>query len=619
MLSWRFPAAPIAYSAGRLGILLVSVVLTVWLEWVPGPSDSYFANEWVRDHFIRLHATSEPELRLAVVDIDEASLSAFGPWPWPRGRIAEIVENVLGFYSGQGVALDFVFPERADDDGDKRLVGLAQHGPVVLAQAFDYAERPVPLRVGQVAGGFPETAQTGGFRNASGFIANHAALKQARHVGNIGYLPDADGTIRRLPLLTHFGQRIYPTLSLALLECCSGKASIASRTESSVRIPFTRDLSSYTVVSAVDILNMRAPVETIQGRLVILGSSALGLTDLVTTPLSPSTSGVMVHASMLSSLLDDQSGRAPHAWPGRWLALALSVLVAAAAVWRFYRQSALWNVFFLLVASIAWLFIAYWISPHDANFSTTAPLVTLMFLLAFAVPFEWRIAQLESRHVLLVLRQYVAKSVVDELLRSDIENPLAPRRLDVTTLVADMEGYTAQVAAESIEESAALTHDFLECLTAPVLEKRGTLDKYTGDGLVAFWGAPLSMDDHADLALEAAIDILQNVSRLSEARQKAGKPPLRVRIGIESGLALAGDFGNALRSTYTAVGDSVNVAARLEDMARGLPYDIVVGPGTADRARRFRLRPLGQQLLRGRDKPIEMFALEAGTGDHVGR
>ena len=185
--------------------------------------------------------------------------------------------------------------------------------------------------------------------------------------------------------------------------------------------------------------------------------------------------------------------------------------------------------------------------------------------------------------------------------------------MQITTLIADLEGYSAHVEWLSIEDAARLTTDFLDCLTLPVLEKHGTLDKYTGDGLVAFWGAPLPNVDHADLALDAAQQIVRAVRQLSSMRVAAGEQPLRVRIGIESGLAMTGDFGSSTRSIYTAVGDSVNTASRLEQAAREFPHDIIIGEGTVNRATRHRFTALGQRLLRGKEHPSFLYTLESAA------
>jgi adenylate cyclase len=340
---------------------------------------------------------------------------------------------------------------------------------------------------------------------------------------------------------------------------------------------------------------------------VLIGSSSLGLSDRVATPLAASRPGLGVQAAMLSTLLDQQAGLTPRPWPGRIIACLFALLGAAIAFVAFPRLSAAASVATLGISSVIWLVLAYIISPHDPVFSTTGPIASNLFLLAVAIPYQWQLTQRRSRHLLHTLRQYVAPKVVDQLLLSNEEEPLKPRQLDVTTLIADMEGYTSQVESLPVEEAAILTRDFLDCLTGPVIDKEGTLDKYTGDGLVAFWGAPLPIKDHADLALDAAQEILRRVKTLSDARVSAGKPALRVRIGIDSGLAMAGDFGTSFRSIYTAVGDSVNTASRLEQAARDFSHDVIIGAGTVERAKRHDFILLGERLLRGKEKPTTLF------------
>ena len=592
-------------------IAATAVALSIVMQWLPLSGNAHFADERLRDYFIRMQASDNAEQRVTVVDIDEASLAAIGPWPWSRAQLTTLLESLLSDYGANGVALDMVLPEHADAAGDAGLASLARYEPVVMAQAFDYVSRPAPLRVGTLAGGAP-VANSSRAAVANGFIANHAGLAQAGLAGNIGFVPDEDGVLRHLPMMTAFEGREYPALSLALFDCCAtaNNKGVAPDNEPFSRIPFSRNWSAYTVISAAEILNLRAPVAELSGRLVLVGSSALGLSDRVATPLSTSTAGVMVHAAQLSALLDAQAGIAPARWPGRWVAALFSMLVAALAVYTFPRFSAASNMALLGGASLAWLGMAYMICPHDGGFSASGPLLSNLFLLVVAVPFDWQVAQRESRQLLGALRQYVAKSVVDELLRSKVKDPLAPVQREVTTLIADMEGYTGHVESLSMNEAAQLTRDFLDCLTRPVLEKGGTLDKYTGDGLVAFWGAPLPNAEHADLALDAAQQIILEVQRFSLARQKEGKPPLRVRIGIESGIAMAGDFGSSTRSIYTAVGDSVNIASRLQVLARDFPHDIIIGQGTVTCAKRHRFTLLGEVTLRGKVMPTTLYALE---------
>jgi adenylate cyclase len=611
-----FPSLTSAAPAGsrpwraslRWLIALAAVLLAVWTQWGPLPGNSFLPGEWVRDAFLRIRVGTQEESRVLVVDVDEASLARLGPWPWPRERIADLIEMLLTRYEARGVALDIMLPESTDSAGDTRLALLARHGPVVPLQAFDFNHtRELQVRVGNLGGAVASKVRG---PRATGYIGNYPALAAAPHVGAAAYITDGDGALRRVPLLTEFEGKQYPALSLALVDCCSGRP--APRFDASVlRVGFDRDWNAYTVVSAADILDGAIDPPSAARRLVVIGSSSLGMADRVTTPFGADRPGLGVQANMLTTLLDRQAGLAPAPWPGRLIACAFALLTAVVATLAFPRLSAIASMALLAASSLLWLILAFLASPHDPDFSPVGPLATNLFLLAVAVPYQWQLAQGRSRHLLSTLRQYVAPAVVEELLRSGTDDPLEPRQREVTTLIADMEGYTSQVEALPVAEATRLTRDFLACLTGPVIDTMGTLDKYTGDGLVAFWGAPLPIVDHADLALDAAGAIVRRVEALSAQRQAAGYAPLRVRIGIESGPAMAGDFGTSFRSIYTAVGDSVNTASRLEQVARDFPHDVIIGAGTVERARRHAFILLGERRLRGKENPTTLYTLES--------
>ncbi len=596
---------PTAPALIRIGISLAAIALAALLQWDGAPASARLADEWLRDRFVNLQARATPESRILVVDIDESTLAQL-PWPWSRARLAELVERLVQG-GARGVALDIVMFKPGDAAGDARLAMLAAQGPVVLAQLFDFQRGGQALRSGALIGGVV-APRPAGVPAASGFLANHAGLSRAAFAGNIGVIPDADGVLRRVPSTTWFDGKLYPSLAVALVRCCGGDG--LPQLAPLQRVPFARTWDAYVVAKAADVLAERVPAALIANRLVLVGSSSLSIGDRVASPLGASTAGLLVHAAMLSSLLDLQAGTAPAPWPGKAIAIWFSVLVVALSAYTFPRLAAVASVLLLAAASALWLALAYAMHAHDPAFSASGPLVVDLFLLAVAVPFHWQLTQQNSRKLLGTLRQYVATAVVDELLRSDLKDPLAPRQLQVTTLIADMEGYTTQVEALPVEQAARLTTDFLDCLTRPVLDQHGTLDKYTGDGLVAFWGAPLPNAAHADLALDAAQAILAEVARFSRRRVAAGHAPLRVRIGIESGLAMAGDYGTSFRSIYTAVGDSVNTASRLEQAARDFPYDVIIGEGTVARATRHRFLLLGERRLRGKENPIKLYTLE---------
>jgi adenylate cyclase len=604
------PRLPSPLALARAVIGVAALLLAAWAQWPAPAGVSRMGDEWLRDRIARVQATDAPESRVLVVDIDEPSMAELGAWPWPRARLADLVEKLLTTYKARGVALDIVLPKAEPDagDGDRRLALLAANARVVLAQAFDYHNGPMPLRDGALGGA--SLPANGRGVVATGYIGNHAQLAaQARHVGNIGFVPDADGVLRRVPLHTAFNGRLYLPLAAELINCCAG--GLALPDDDFMRVAFRRDWTAYDVVPAARLLDpAQAGSPDIEGRLVVIGSSALGLADRVTTPLAAQRPGLGVHAVMLSTLLDRQAGLAPAPWPGRAIALLYAAAVALLATFALPRLSALASVGLLAGAALLWLALAWPLSLHDPELGTTGPLASCLFLLAVAVPLQWQLTQQRSRNLLGALRQYVARAVVDEMLRLGLKDPLRPAQRDVTTLIADMEGYTTHVEALPVEEASRLTREFLECLTNPVLEYGGTLDKYTGDGLVAFWGAPLPLPGHADRALDAAREIVRRVHAFSQAREAAGERPLRVRIGVESGEAMAGDFGTRARSIYTAVGDSVNTAARLEQAARDFPHDVIIGGGTVERATRHRFICLGERRLRGKERATMLYTLD---------
>jgi adenylate cyclase len=283
------------------------------------------------------------------------------------------------------------------------------------------------------------------------------------------------------------------------------------------------------------------------------------------------------------------------------------VLSIALAVGGIAKLPAWGGLLLLLALVTGWLGVALAGVARQAEWSVTAPLWGYFFLLLVAVPHEWWQTQRKTRRLLAMFSHYVAQPVLDEIVRLGLKHSLTPTLREVTVLIADMEGYTRTTSSLSLQEAATLTKDFLDCLTRPVLTWRGTLDKYTGDGLVAFWGAPLPSLDQADRAVSAALEILKEVDVFNAARQRQGFAPVRVRIGIESGSALVGDLGTAFRSTYTAVGDCINFASRLESAARDLPTQLVIGSATNALLRQHHTRSLGAITLRGTQTTIEVF------------
>jgi adenylate cyclase len=565
----------------------------------------------LKDFLLRIMADPRPEERLVVVDIDDDSIARLGAWPWPRSRIADLVEILLTHYQARAVGLDIVFPEARDMEGDLRLSVLAEHAPVALAQVFDFTPRYPNLALG-VPVASPPVLQTMEM-HAFGHIANHSGLSRARCVGNIGYQPDPDGVLRHIPLSTGDEARNYPHCAAVLLGCAAtpplDPGFSFSEDGKPWRIPFRRALDAYVVLPAAAVLRQELPLEFVSGRFVVIGSSSLGQGDRVSIPLAPLVSGVMVHAQSVSALLDFAEGRVRPPWNARPLLFLWTLTTVGAWIALMARLSVWRGMTLLLGFAVAWMFLAAWGFLRQAEVSLLAPLLGYFLLLVTIVPYEWRQAQKRDQRTRKTLSHYVARPVLEEMERQGRTYSLVPVLREVTVLIADMEGYTRLTSTLPLNAAAKLTRDFLGCLTRPVLEHGGTLDKYSGDGMVAFWGAPLDCPDHADRAVDAALRIQEEIRALNREEVRQTLPVIRVRIGIESGSALVGDLGTEFRSTYTAVGDCINFASRLESAARDLPFSLVIGAKANARLRRHATLFAGSLELRGTDTTIRIYTL----------
>jgi adenylate cyclase len=607
----------------RWGLIALLAALSIVMQWFSqGLPLAAALDHLVGDRLHHVLASAEPENRIAVVDLDEDSIAALGPWPWPRARIADLLEALASHYGARAIGLDIVFPSPADADGDARIAALADFAPIVLAQALDFVPRDPAMTSGVPVFDAPHLPTSAQALPATGYLANHAGLARAKCVGNIGLLPDADGRVRRVPLLAAWQGRTTALLPAAMLACQTQRGPAVDpiarlpetiRAQSQWELPFARDSQAYTVIPASAILDGSAPMDLVRGRWVLVGSSALGLNDRAATPLAASSAGVLVHASALSSLLDHVEGRAATLpVDGRWIAALWTLLTLAAGGWALGRFKAWWLVPATLAVVPAWLAVASWLMLHGTVFSPSAPLLAYVLML-FVISIELWLTQREQGQLLRSFATYVAPAVLQEMLRLGLENPMVPQHRDITVVSADMQDYTGLTNRSTLDEGARLTREFLQCLTEPILTFGGTLDKYTGDGLVAFWGAPIADADHASEALAAARAMVENVRAWNERRVAQGLAPARVRIGVESGSVLVGDLGTRFRRTYTAVGDCINTASKLQAVAKTLSCDLVVGPVAARLAAASGLAPVAQAQLPGHQETSVLWSFPSLT------
>jgi adenylate cyclase len=609
----------------RFLLLALGLAVAVAVEWIGSDLPAVRQLEaHARDLAMVATASDEGDARIAVVDIDEPSLKRIGPWPWPRDRLADLAERLLSEGGARVVAFDIVLTEPANTAqgtlGDQRLAALAAQGWMVPAQAFDYIARQAPVTVGLVGGSATLPGDLARAK-ATGHVGSFTGLASGRCVGNIGIEPDPDGKVRRIAPWTQWQGQAYPAFALAAIGCARPALDLIALTRGlrtdargSWAIPFRIEPESYQALPAAAVIEgelaraaagidrsvaTRPGQRPLEGRIVLVGSSALGLADQAATPLASSVSGVSVHLAALSALLDLADGSGPPQ-PPAW-AMTVWTLLSVGALWLVVASGAgfRWMTASALTALACWALLAGWTISAGGQAPVTGALWGYAVVLLLHLPAEWSWAHSRVRSRTRLLSRYVAPAVLGELLEKPDQDPLTPRKAEITVLIADMQEYTRLTNDSTLEDAARLTRGFLEQLTGPVLTHRGTLDRYTGDGLVAFWGAPVPVEGHAQRAVEAALAIVENVRTFNAARTARGEEPVRVRVGIASGQALVGDLGTPFRSAYTAVGDCINLASRLQQLTRELEVDIAVAGAAAALCPDSAFRSLGRIPVRG--------------------
>lgn len=586
----------------------------------------------------RLGASAAPERRVVVVDIDEASLRAIGPWPWPRSTLARLSRKIE--QAGAAVQVfDIVFPEPRD--GDTELAQAWAEAPAVAGQIFSLDPAVTPV-VGEVAGalgtpGCPDFAP-----RSYGHIANASGLPQAvQAVGHLSPRVESDGVVRKLPAIVCHEGRAYPTLALAALWRVARSAPggapdwtwhhageqafgtggwgpaawlsspslptlhVPLDRNGDLRLPYRVDRRALASVSAADLLNGTAPVHLLKGTIALVGATAFGIGDTVATPQAAVASGLEIHALTIVGLLDRRLPYTPVLAPllqGLALVLVAALLLAAVARTPNAAVKRLPIVGLLLVLACAGA--ASWaLLQHDLWLPWAA--VALFALLGAAAlgSAEHALTRAQRERVSAHLGAYLPAPVARRLMASDPSGSVQLEEREITVLVADIRNFSAFATHRPAAETAAMLHAFC-CIAVDVVEAHGgVVENVVGDSIMAVWNAYAPCADHPQQALRAAQELLR-ATRLLLAPTVAPQDdnpvqPLALGVGLETGGAIVGSFGPARRRAHAALGEPVSVAARLQQMTSDLSIPILIGPQLATRLPAGDTEPIGDYLLEG--------------------
>ena len=610
---------------------------------------------------------------VTIVDIDENSLGSpkLGQWPWPRTRIADIITNLTNL-GAVVIAFDAVFsePDRLNpdlaaesfgnlDEATREKLKSLPSNDQILAEALRHSrvvlgESGLPQKQVELDNNLPVTglATLGEephpfLYNFPGLLRNVPVLEEAAAGrGLLTIKPERDGIVRRVPMIMLAQGTLMPSLSFEILRVASGSDTILVRTDKpgitsiavkGFQIPTDAngqlwvhyaqsDRSIY--VSAIDVLENRVPREKIDGKLILIGTSSVGLNDIKTTPVSPAMPGVEIHAQVLESALTGAVVSQPsYGISFEFLAALLLGLLVIAFAPKFGPVTliAFGALFASVLIGASWYFYIRHRELIDFTYpllSTTAIYLTLIFSIFVR-------EQKQRKQIRGQFAQYMSPVLVEQLAQSPEKLKLGGEERVLTIMFSDVRGFTT--ISESYKNDpqglTALMNRFLTPLTNAILARKGYIDKYMGDAIMAFWNAPLDDKEHQLNACEAALDMLEKIDELNTVRElearEGGHPfiPLKVGVGLNTGVGVVGNMGSELKFNYSVLGDSVNLASRLEGQSKEYGFPIIVGSKTALAVKdKFAILELDFIMVKGKKEPEVIYAV-AGREEtaHSGR
>lgn len=613
----------------RLLPFLMAGLLTLALHFLCQHSVAGIEAE-VGDHFWRMSAISaERERRVVVIDIDEDSIAQYGPWPWPREQTALLLARL----AEQGVAMriaDIAFPDAKP--GDQRLSDELANVPTVLAQVLALSA-DVPLERGRLQGNVATLACPGIFPEANAFIANAPELMGAS-AGHITPRIEGDGVIRRMPAVICYQRQAYVALSLAALAQGVGAApnyrlepgegwlepyahlrhpelpglSIPIDQRGDILLPWWLSRSAMVSISAKDVLNGALPAGYLRGAWVLIGATAFGIGDTVSTPQAPAASGVEVHAQLLSALLDNRIPYRPLAADGLQLGWLLLVSALILAVSRSPRGA--FGVYapvlaggLLLLATFGLHAALLWFANLWVAWLTPASFILIVLTLQTIQGYLQ--SRAESDLLFRNLSSYLPAHVARQIAKQEPGSALNAHHENVIVLYADLRNFSLWCDHLPAEQAGALLHSFYSFAGKIIHQQGGEVEEYIGDAVMGVWRCP-----GTDLRpLLAAKSLVLTGEHLFGAETGIDSlPPLAVGVGIEQGEVLVGAFGPAQRRAHAVLGRTVTTAINLQAMTGELSQPIIFGEAIAGHwKRKISALSLGNFLLKDRQQPTELF------------
>ncbi|MDR1489195.1 MAG: adenylate/guanylate cyclase domain-containing protein [Desulfovibrio sp.] len=641
------------FSAALTGM---AVVLCMAILYIAQPPPIVRLDLKIYDSLLPLRAAPEPSPVPVIVDLDEASLREYGQWPWPRYLMADLLE-ILNGYEVAAIGLDIMFaeadrssPERLREslrrdrgaalnldglppnlhDFDTLLADALRQSPAVLGfyGRFDGTvdDLKIPSSVNCIEQASPGALPLKhSLQSTQSAVLPLPVLRDKAPLGFINVAPDEDGIVRKAPLLIRAGDTVYPSLALRSLMLAMGSKNLIVRSgpygiesvrvgqrtvpvdaRGTVYIPFIGPSGTYPYISAADVLRKKAPPEALRGRIAFVGTSAPGLLDIRAMPFDPVYPGVEIHAAVVDAILTGNAVSVPPWTPAaQMLGIFASGLMAALAFGlarpRIYLPVAGALIAAAVLLSRHFFVSGLFLSPLYVVITVAVMGACLVFL---------RFWQEERQK--LILRNAFSRYVSPEIVRRITKlrgNLFAGEERELSILFTDIRGFTSLSEKLSPQQIVLLLNRYFTPMTALVREHSGTMDKFIGDALMAFWNAPLDVPEHPARAVSVALAMQEKLLTLNGELEAEFGVELRIGAGIHTGAAYVGNMGSAELVNYTLIGDNVNLASRLEGLCPQYGVGVVVSGETRMMcADKFAFQYLDTIRVKGKSQPVSVYA-----------
>lgn len=606
---------------------------------------------------------------LIIVDIDDYSIEKLGRFrDWPRWYYASVVDY-LTTEKVKVIGVDILLPEpdtisdslisiyqeKKEKQIKKELQNRGIHAnsreiiDIVLSNlGFDEEfmhsikkSRRVVLPLAIIKS---SDVVEGDFRNAKEFsykfpykirsslpqgagiaVPTKTLIQGVRDIGVVNTDSDIDGIIRRIPLFYRFKRDTYPSFSFVIflhasrlgkkkIEIIPGKyakldnCKIPVDEEARMLINFLGKPFSFRYISFYDVLKRRVGKGFFNGKIVLIGSSAVALSDLKPTPASRNMMpGVEIHANALYTLMNRCFIHYPTIPVTLLLVLTLSIITTYLAFklkpWLSLILTIIVFISFLVTCDILFDIKNIW-------FEIVRPSYALVFSYIVAIGYRYTIIERSKRELRRMFDRYVSTEIVEEIISNPLQLKLGGERKDITVLFSDIRGFTSMSESMEPEAVVSILNDYLAAMTDVILSWGGTIDKFIGDAIMAVFGAPIPYEDHAYRAAKAALGMREALKKLWEKWEKEGKHTFDIGVGISSGVAIVGNIGSVRRTEYTAIGDIVNLGARIEPLNKEFNTHILITESVYERIKeKAKVVEIGEVKVRGKKQKVRLFEL----------